>query len=234
MTQVRLQQFMSQAGYCSRRKAEVYIAEGKVRVNGEIVTQLGTRVDPDQDKIKVQGQLLTLKTDLIYLALHKPRGYVSTLSQKNEKIVRDLVDISERIYPVGRLDKDSTGLLLMTNDGRLHHRLLHPSFDHEKVYDVTVGKPISDGALDTMEQGVIIQGQKTRPATIRRISRRRFEIRLKEGKNRQIRRMVRKMGNHVIHLKRICFADIKLGRLPEGAWRHLTAKETQQLLTNLR
>lgn len=233
MTQIRLQRFLSQAGFCSRRRGEVYISEGKVSVNGRIVTQLGTKVDPQNDRVEVDGQLLLVETELIYIALNKPREYVTTCSQKNEKIVTDLIDISARIYPVGRLDKDSTGLLLLTNDGRLHHHLLHPSFDHEKSYEVTVGKPITDGTLKAMEKGVDIQGGKTRPASIRRLSSKRFVIKLKEGKNRQIRRMVGKMGNHVTDLKRIRFAGIDLGRLPQGAWRHLSKQEKQRLLKDL-
>ena len=132
---------------------------------------------------------------LIYIALNKPVDYVTSCSHPGEKVVVDLVDIAERIYPVGRLDKDSTGLLLLTNDGRIHHRLSHPSFDHEKEYDVTVARPISDGALKKMRDGLPLMGTRTRPARISRLSARRFRIVLQEGKNRQIRRMVRKVGN---------------------------------------
>ena len=233
MPLVRLQKFLSSAGYCSRRQGEVYIQEGKVRVNGRIITELGTKVDPSKDRIDVNGQLLSVKQTPVYIALNKPRSYVTTCNQKNEKIVVDLVDIPERIYPVGRLDKDSTGLLLMTNDGNLHHHLLHPSFDHEKEYIVTVAAPISDSALKKMEKGITILGEKTRPAIVKRLSSKRFLIQLKEGRNRQIRRMVKKTGNHVTALKRIRVANIKLGALPEGAWRHLTEKEIQQLLKSI-
>ena len=233
MPLVRLQKFLSSAGYCSRRQGEVYIQEGKVRVNGRIITELGTKVDPSKDRIDVNGQLLSVKQTPVYIALNKPRSYVTTCNQKNEKIVVDLVDISERIYPVGRLDKDSTGLLLMTNDGNLHHHLLHPSFDHEKEYIVTVAIPIPDSALTKMEKGITILGEKTRPAIVKRLSSKRFLIQLKEGRNRQIRRMVKKTGNHVTALKRIRVANIKLGALPEGAWRHLTEKEIQQLLKSI-
>ncbi|MBW2514487.1 MAG: rRNA pseudouridine synthase [Deltaproteobacteria bacterium] len=233
MPLVRLQKFLSSAGYCSRRQGEVYIQEGKVRVNGQVVTELGTKVDPDKDTIDVNGQLLTSNQTPVYIALHKPRSYVTTCSQKNEKIVLDLVDIPQRIFPVGRLDKDSTGLLLMTNDGNLHHHLLHPSFDHEKEYMVTVAAPISDRALKKLEAGVTILGSKTRPAVVRRHSPKRFFIQLKEGRNRQIRRMVRKTGNRVTALKRVRVANIDLGDLPEGAWRHLTEKEIQELLKSI-
>lgn len=233
MPLVRLQKFLSSAGYCSRRQGEVYIQEGKVRVNGQVITELGTKVDPDKDTIDVNGQVLTANQTPVYIALHKPRSYVTTCSQKNEKIVLDLVDIPQRIFPVGRLDKDSTGLLLMTNDGNLHHHLLHPSFDHEKEYMVTVAAPISDRALKKLETGVTILGGKTRPAVVRRRSPKRFFIQLKEGRNRQIRRMVRKTGNRVTALKRVRVANIDLGDLPEGAWRYLTEKEIQGLLKSI-
>jgi 23S rRNA pseudouridine2605 synthase/23S rRNA pseudouridine2604 synthase len=185
------------------------------------------------DTVEIHGQLLTKKQSQIYIALNKPRSYVTTCNQKNEKIVVDLVDIPERIYPVGRLDKESTGLLLLTNDGYLHHHLLHPSFDHEKEYMVTVAAPISDSALTKMEKGITILGEKTRPAVVKRFSSKRFLIQLKEGRNRQIRRMVKKTGNRVTALKRIRVANIKLGTLPEGAWRHLTEKEIEQLLKSI-
>ena len=142
----------------------------------------------------------------------------------------DLIDIPERIFPVGRLDKDSTGLLILTNDGALHHRLSHPSFDHEKEYDVFVSKPISDGALRRIAAGMPLLGAKTRPAEIKRISSKHFRMILKEGKNRQIRRMVRKVGNQVTRLKRLRVSNIRLGRLPEGSWRYLTEKEQKTLL----
>jgi 23S rRNA pseudouridine2605 synthase/23S rRNA pseudouridine2604 synthase len=147
--------------------------------------------------------------------------------------VVDLVDVSERIYPVGRLDKASTGLLLLTNDGRIHHRLSHPSFDHEKEYDVTVARPISDGALKKMRGGMPLMGTRTRPARVTRLSARRFRIMLKEGKNRQIRRMVRKVGNQVTQLKRKRFAGITLGNLAAGKWRYLTPDEKKRLLNSL-
>jgi pseudouridine synthase len=233
MPLIRLQKFLSSAGYCSRRQGEIYIQEGKVRVNGQVVTELGTKVDPETDRIDIDGHHLTTGRTLLYIALNKPASYVTTCNQKNEKIVVDLVNIPERVYPVGRLDKDSTGLLLMTNDGNLHHRLLHPSFDHEKEYAVTVATPISDSALKKMATGVTILGVRTRPAVIKRLSGRRFLIRLKEGRNRQIRRMVKTTGNRVTALKRIRFANIELGDLPEGAWRHLTEKEIGQLLKSI-
>jgi pseudouridine synthase len=230
MTLIRIQKFLSIAGFCSRRQGEAYIRGGHVKVNGEVVTELGTKVDPRTDRVEVNGALIQAKQDLIYIALNKPAGYVTSCRQPDERVVLDLINIPERIYPVGRLDKDSTGLLILTNDGRLHHRLSHPSFDHEKEYVVTVAKPISDGALQKMAKGLPMMDTKTRPADITRISSRRFRIVLKEGKNKQIRRMIRKVGNQVIRLKRIRISNVRLGKLVEGAWRYLTEKEKTDLL----
>ncbi len=230
---MRLQKYLSEAGICSRRKGEEYIKAGLVRVNSRIVTELGTKVDPEKDRVEFDGKIIALTGEPIYIALNKPKGYVTSCSHPGEKIVLDLIDIPQRIYPIGRLDKDSTGLLILTNDGTLHHMLSHPSFDHEKEYDVTVSRPITDGSLSNIAKGLPMMGTKTRPAEIQRISSRRFRIVLKEGRNRQIRRMVRKVGNHVIRLKRIRVSKIKLGRLAEGNWRNLTKKEKTELLTRL-
>ena len=229
MGEIRLQKFLSSAGVCSRRKGEALIVAGRVAVNGKITVELGTKIDPDQDHVKVDGKTVKPSDKLVYIALNKPPDYVTSCRHPGEKVVVDLVDIPERIYPVGRLDKDSTGLLLLTNDGRLHHRLSHPSFDHEKEYDVTVAKPISDGALKKMEEGLPLMGTRTRPARIKRISPRRFRMVLQEGKNRQIRRMVRKVGNEVVRLQRKRFATIKLGNLAPGKWRYLSRRETESL-----
>lgn len=205
------------------------IRAGRVRVNGEVVTTLGTKVDPEKDRVQVDGRPVGTVSEKIYVALHKPKGYVTSCDHPGQKLVIDLIDLKERIYPVGRLDKDSTGLLLLTNDGRLHHRLSHPSFDHEKEYDVTVDRPIDDGTLRRLAEGVRIIGGMTRPARVRRLAGRRFRIVLLEGRNRQIRRMVKELGYKVKRLKRIRMAHIHLGDLPEGAWRHLTHSEMKRL-----
>jgi pseudouridine synthase len=230
---MRLQKFLSSAGVCSRRKGEELIVAGRVVVNGGVIDALGTKIDPDQDRVEVDGKVIRHAHSLIYIALNKPKDYVTSCSHPGQKVVVDLVDISERIYPVGRLDKDSTGLLLLTNDGRIHHRLSHPSFDHEKEYDVTVARPISDGALKKMSDGLPLMGARTRPARINRISSRRFRIVLQEGKNRQIRRMVRKVGNQVTRLQRDRFAGIKLGNLAPGKWRYLSRGEKKTLLDDI-
>jgi 23S rRNA pseudouridine2605 synthase/23S rRNA pseudouridine2604 synthase len=230
MAEMRLQKFLSRAGICSRRKGEEYIKAGWVKVNGRIVTELGVKVDPERDAVEVDSDAIRSASPPTYIALNKPSGYVSSCHQQNEKIVLDLLDISERVYPIGRLDKDSTGLLLLTNDGRLHHQLSHPSFNHEKEYEVTVAKPLPEGALRKMAKGLPMMGTRTRPARVNRISARRLRIVLREGKNRQIRRMVRKVGGRVTHLKRIRIANIKLDNLPSGSWRYLTETEKENLI----
>lgn len=226
---MRLQKFLSAAGVCSRRQGEAYITEGLVKVNGVVVTELGTQIDPTQDRVEFQGKPVTKSTPQVYIALNKPKDYVTSCKQEGQKIVLDLINLPQRIYPIGRLDKDSTGLILLTNDGELHHRLSHPSFNHEREYDVTTLAPIPNGALCKMEKGLRLQGSKTRPAGVRKISPRRFRIVLQEGRNRQIRRMVQKVGSEVEDLKRIRVANVKLGRLKEGSWRHLTEKEIREL-----
>jgi 23S rRNA pseudouridine2605 synthase len=233
MSLMRLQKFLSVAGICSRRRGEDYIKAGRVSVNGRNVVELGTKIDPENDQVHFDGKPIKYEQSLVYIAMNKPVDYVTSCSHPGEKIVLELVDIDQRIYPIGRLDKDSTGLLLLTNDGRLHHKLSHPSFDHEKEYDVAVAKTITDGALKKMATGMPMMEGKTRPARVRRISSRRFRMVLKEGKNRQIRRMVRKVGNRVTILKRIRVAGIKLGRLPPGKWRYLTEKEKTAVLDML-
>jgi pseudouridine synthase len=191
-------------------------------------------VDPESDVVQLKGVPVGRRDRHVYVMLNKPEGVVSSCKHKGETVVTDLVDLPQRLFPVGRLDKDSTGLLLLTNDGRIHHRLSHPSFDHEKEYDVTVQRPLADEALVAMERGVTLSGAMTRPAAVRRISRCRFRIVLMEGKNRQIRRMVKKMGNRVVHLNRIRVADLKLGRLAKGSWRYLNPGEIRRLLTQLK
>jgi len=229
MSQMRIQKFLSAAGICSRRRGEAVIKAGRVRLNGQIVVELGTKIDPKNDQLSVDGNPIKYEPSMLYIALNKPVDYVTSCRHPGEKIVLDLVDIAQRVYPIGRLDKDTTGLLLLTNDGGLHHKLTHPSFNHEKEYDVTVAKPITDGALQKLAAGLPMMEGKTRPAQVQRIASRRFRIILKEGKNRQVRRMVRKVGNQVTRLKRIRVAGIKLGQLPPGKWRHLTAKEKEEI-----
>ena len=233
MALVRLQKFLSEAGACSRRKGEAHILAGDVSVNGMVVSTLGSKVDPEADVVHLNGMPVGKPDRHIYVMLNKPEGIVTSCEHRGEPVVTDLVNLPQRLFPVGRLDKDSTGLLLMTNDGRIHHRLSHPSFDHEKEYDVTVQRPLADQDLAAMEKGMPLSGVMTRPARVHRLSGNRFRIVLKEGKNRQIRRMVKKVGNRVVRLHRIRVADLKLGDLAKGSWRHLRPEELRRLLKKL-
>ncbi|MGM0404326.1 MAG: pseudouridine synthase [Thermodesulfobacteriota bacterium] len=231
---IRLQKFLAKAGICSRREGENYIAAGRVQVNGETVTMPGTKVDPENDRVMVDGRPVALEEKPVYILLNKPKGYISSCRQKGAAIVLDLVDVEERVFPVGRLDKDSTGLLLLTNDGRIHHRLAHPSFDHEKEYVVEVKRDISDDALARMAKGIAVDGKMTRPATVKRKSGKSFGIILYEGKKRQIRRMVEAVENEVKTLHRVRMAGLTLGDLPEGKWRYLGKNEINALMALIR
>jgi 23S rRNA pseudouridine2605 synthase len=228
---MRLQKFLAHAGICSRRKAEEFILNGLVKVNNQVVKELGTKIDPENDQVLFKNDQVILESEAqkIYIALNKPVGYVTSCSQQKAKIILDLVHIDERIYPIGRLDKDSKGLVLLTNDGELHNKLSHPSYNHEKEYIVTTVDPLSEGAIRKMTQGIIIENEKTRKAKVRRLSTNEFIIVLKQGRNRQIRKMVTKTGNKVDTLQRIRMANINLGNLKEGKWRYLTVKEIKQL-----
>ncbi len=228
---MRLQKYLAHSGICSRRKAEEHISNGLVQVNNVVIKALGTKIDPLKDKVLFKGQPVILKGEAskIYIALNKPVGVVSSCSHKNAKVVIDLVNIKDRIYPIGRLDKDSKGLLLLTNDGELHNKLSHPSFNHEKEYIVTTIEPVSDTALDDMANGMVIEKQKTRKAVVKRLSVSSFRITLKQGRNRQIRKMVAKTGTRVDMLKPVRIANINLGSLKEGQWRYLSPKEVKLL-----
>ncbi|MFH1152583.1 MAG: pseudouridine synthase [Pseudomonadota bacterium] len=228
---IRLQKFLSQSGVCSRRRGEICILEGRVFVNGEKVLQPGISIDPLKDTVTVDGRPVTHTPDRdhIYIALNKPRGFVSSCAHPGEKIVLDLVAIDRRVYPVGRLDKDSTGLLLLTDDGDLHNLLSHPSHDHEKEYVVHTVRPVSDRALQDMARGIVLDGRKTRQAVVKRLAENSFSIVLKQGINRQIRRMVEECKNRVKYLKRIRMGSVILGNLPEGKWRYLSREEVERL-----
>ena len=250
----RLQKILSARGICSRRKAEEYILAGLVRVNGKVAT-LGQKADPEKDTIEVEGKVIEERAELLYYVMQKPVGVVTDNVDRRDKrdrggrgtkstsvpsatsvpsvlSVRDLLPqkLQGKIFPVGRLDKDSSGLLLFTNDGVLAYRLTHPKFDHEKEYEVSLERPIPDGALRKLEEGLKIFGEKTKPAKIQRLSGTRFRIALTEGRNRQIRRMCQKVGSPVRHLRRIRIATLEDAMLKEGVVRMLTEKERGELL----
>lgn len=228
----RLQKILSARGIASRRKAEEYILAGLVKVNGKPAV-LGQKADPETDRIEVDGKVLEERAEMLYYLLYKPVGIVTTnASTKDQKTVRELLPgaLQGKIVPVGRLDKDSEGLLLMTNDGVLAYRLTHPGFDHEKEYDVTVKDTITEGALDKLRKGIVLDGSKTKPAKILKTGPNRFRITLTEGRNRQIRRMAERVGAEVVTLKRIRIMNVTDDALKPGKMRELAAKEKAGLL----
>ena len=231
---IRIQKIIADRGLASRRKAEEWIAAGDVCVNGE-TAHLGDKADPERDRITVRGRLLNALQEYVYLMLHKPRGYITTMSdERNRKCVAELIeDVEQRVYPVGRLDKDSEGLLLMTNDGAFANAMMHPARHVPKTYRVTVHPGVTEEMLAQMETGMVIDGRKTAPARVRVLTEEKgrvvLEIILYEGRNRQIRNMCEQLGLEVARLRRIAMGSVRLGMLPPGKWRELTAEEVRRL-----
>ncbi|MGN0135873.1 pseudouridine synthase [Anaerotignum sp.] len=234
----RLQKFLAEAGVASRRKAEELIAQGKVKVNGKVVTEMGVKIDPAKDEVTYLDQKVTTKdTKMVYIMLYKPEGYVTTAKEQfGRPAVMDLVKgIQERIFPVGRLDYDTSGLLLLTNDGDLTYKLTHPKHDVDKTYIAKLYGIPDEGALQKFRRGVVIDGKRTKPAKIQIIDKDkdgRFctaEIIIHEGRNRQVRKMCEAIKHPVAQLKRVATGELKLGDLQKGKYRHLTDKEIKYL-----
>jgi 23S rRNA pseudouridine2605 synthase/23S rRNA pseudouridine2604 synthase len=224
---IRLNKYLADKGIASRRKADELIAKGLVKLNGVTVTELGTKVNPATDKIEINDQiLLNEQKKHLYIKMNKPYGYECTKKpERGVPSIYDLMPESYNVFSIGRLDKDSEGLLLLTNDGRLAYKLTHPKFEKEKEYEVTVDRQISDADLKRLADGILILGKQTSPTTVERISQRKFMIILKEGMNRQIRRMCRKVGYRVHKLKRLRVGIIELDGLQSGKFSLLTGKE---------
>lgn len=257
MSEIRLQKLLSECGVASRRKAEELIVRGKVKVNGH-VAGLGDKADPHKDIVTVGGRRIALPARKRYIMLYKPRGYVTTLNDEmGRKCVAELVaDAGDRLFPVGRLDRDSEGLLLLTNDGDFANAIIHPVSHVPKVYRVTIRPGISDEQLRQFASGILLEGESrpTAPADIVVLSRERLqegtgsreredslpeqtgdervivEVTLYEGRNRQIRRMFEQMGIEVARLRRVALGQVKLGMLSPGKWRELEPREVQALM----
>ena len=233
--ELRLQKFMSGCGVCSRRKAEELILQGKVKVNGKIAN-LGDKINPYKDKVEVQGKIIKQTKEKRYIMLHKPRGFVTTMSDEigRKDITMLTEDIDERVYPVGRLDINTEGLLLLSNDGDFTLKVTHPKNKLDKVYQAVISGIPNHFEIEKLQRGVYIDGKKTAPAKAELISADKtnalVELTIHEGRNRQVRKMFEAIGYKVIYLKRVAIGNVVLGNLPLGKWRHLNPNEVKYLM----
>ena len=233
--QIRLNKFLAQAGVASRREVDKMIAEGRIKVNGQVVQVLGHKIDDEKDRVEVDGRRVEREEGLVYLMLNKPQGYLVTLKDNFQRptIQQLLPSLKQRIFPVGRLDYDSSGLLLMMNDGELAYRLTHPRFKVPKVYLAKVMGEPDPSELARLEKGIYLDGKKTAPAQIAQVKsdpkKSLFKIEIFEGRKREVKRMFQAIGHKVLHLQRIGFGSLRLGSLKAGKWRYLTRKEIDTL-----
>ncbi|MGL4569598.1 MAG: pseudouridine synthase [Clostridium sp.] len=226
----RLQKYMARCGVASRRKCETLITNGKVKVNGEIVLELGVKVKANIDKVEYDGKEILPEENKVYILLNKPEGYITSLSdEKGRKTILDLVNVKERIFPIGRLDYDSSGLLLLTNDGDIYNKIIHPRVKISKRYVAVVKGRFSDDEIKKFSEGIDIGGYITAPCEIKEISYDNkistVEVSIHEGKNRQVRKMCSAFNHDVLSLKRISVGDITLGYVKRGEYRNLTDTE---------
>jgi len=228
---LRINKFISETGYCSRREADKLVAEGRVTING-IKAELGSQAELGDD-VRINGRPLGAQKKHVYIALHKPVGITSTTERHIKGNIVDFVNHRERIFPIGRLDKDSEGLILLTNDGDVVNPILRSEGRHEKEYIVTVDKPLTPSFLKGMSEGVHILGSMTLPCKLKQVGTSTFHIILTEGRNRQIRRMCEALGYQVLRLKRIRIMNILLADLPKGKWRDLTEDEKHILFEEI-
>ena len=232
---MRLQKYLASCGVASRRNAEKLIAEGRVTVNGQLVCEQGTQVDENSAVVQVDGKTVHPEAEKHYIAYNKPIGEVTTVSDPEGRstVMDRFRDYPVRLFPVGRLDYDSEGLLLLTNDGELMNQLLHPSFEIRKSYLTKVSNYVPDEKIALLRKGVMIDGRLTSPAEVRLIRHDTFStellITIHEGRNRQVRKMIAAIGHQVVHLKRVRFGPVQLGDLPSGMWRNLTEEEIAKL-----
>lgn len=233
MAEERLQKYIAQCGVTSRRKAEELILQGHVKVNGFLVKELGSKVDPKKDKVTVFDKEIYINDEHIYIKLYKPEGYVTTVKdQFNRKTVIDLININERIYPIGRLDYNTSGLLLLTDDGDLAYKLMHPKYRIYKTYEALVKGRIRQDSINNLKNGLLIEDYKTAPAMVKLLEQKdhsTVQISIHEGRNRQVRKMFDSLGHPVVKLKRISFGNINLDGLNLGQWKYLTDDEIEFL-----
>ncbi len=223
----RINKFLSESGFCSRREGDKLIEQGRVTING-VKAQQGDKVSA-KDTVKVDNKVITLKNKFVYIAFNKPVGITCTTDPKDKDNIVDYINYPVRIFPIGRLDKDSEGLIFLTNDGDIVNKILRSGNNHEKEYVVTVDKPITASFIKGMSSGVKILGTITKKCTVKQEGKNVFRIILTQGLNRQIRRMYEVFGYHVVRLKRVRIMNVKLGDLPVGKWRHLTVDELRTI-----
>lgn len=228
MEKIRIQKYLSQSGVCSRRKAENYIVRWLISVNGQ-VAKIGESIIPGKDKVVLLNKAIEEQKKLVYYKLNKPRWIESTCAQHNEKNIVDIMDVKERVFPVWRLDKETTWLILMTNDGRLANFLMHPRYEHSKEYIVETFWWITDEQLEMLRRGLVILGSVIKEALIKRLAAWKFSIIITEWKNRQIRRMVEQVWSRVKKLKRIRIENIELGNLKDWEYKNLSNWELKDL-----
>lgn len=235
--EIRLQKFLANQGICSRRKAEEYILQGLVKINGKVVTELGKKINPNKDEVIFKGNRITKMDKKVYILLNKPIGYVTTTrDQFNRDTVLDLIDVKEKILPVGRLDMYTSGALILTNDGEFIYRVTHPKYEIEKTYNVTLKGIITKEEVKKLEEGVVIEDYISSKAKVkilktdkeRDISR--IEITIHEGKNREVRKMCSSIGRKVLALHRSRIENIDVKNMKIGEWRYLSSKEVSNLL----
>ena len=233
--EIRLQKYLADAGIASRRKAEELILQGRVEVNGKTVRELGTKIDDKKDTVSFNGREIKKEQKLVYIMLYKPEGYVTTVKDQFDRpTVMDLIkNVEERVFPIGRLDYDTSGLLLLTNDGKLTFRLTHPKHEVEKTYLAKVYGVPDQNDMNQLRRGVMIDGKKTEPSKVRLVSTgdkyAHVEIIIHEGKNRQVRKMFEAVRHPVSQLRREATGSLTLGDMKKGEWRYLTEKEIRYL-----
>ena len=230
---IRLNKFIANSGFAARRKVDELIETGRVTVNRKTITELGTKIDPENDIVKIYGEAVKSQSKNIYILLNKPKGYITTTADElNRPKVMDLVKLKDRVYPVGRLDYESEGLLLLTNDGDLANKLMHPKHNVLKTYQVKVNNPVDEIKLHKLRTGVKVEGKLTGPANVKVVpetGKHELIIIIHEGRNRQIRKMLEAIGLFVRKLKRVEYAGLKIEDLRSGSWRYLDAAEVASL-----
>lgn len=227
---IRLNKFISLCGISSRRNADKIILQGKIKVNGKVVKELGTKINQNVDKVFFHEQQIIFLDKKVYIVFNKPKNCITTLSdEKNRETVLSYINVKERIFPIGRLDKDTTGVLLLTNDGEFANKLMHPKFEVPKTYLVKIDKPISVEDIKKLEKGIKLEDGITSPSKINVVNKREVLITIHEGKNKQVRRMFEALEYEIKNLHRVEYASITCDNIPKGKWKYLTKRDLTQI-----